>query len=357
VTKQALAAPERSDQAEDRAGRTNAVTNYSDAQRIEGGTIRGVGWSRRGGVMQIASVDDARIALGRSDGRVWIDAEDASTADLTALAECLELHPLIVEDIVERNQRAKVEFVRDTLHLVMFALQYGAELQRVEIDIVLGKRFLLTSHPRGWDPAGAANIRRLGAEHFLAVGADFMLYAVVDPLVDGYFPVLDRLGEELDDLEDEVIRRPDREVVERLFRVRRELLQVRHTVSPEREVFNQLTNREVGLIARERIIYFRDVYDHLIRINDELDTYRELVAAALETYLSTVNNSLSEVMKRLTAITAILAGIGAVGGIFGMSEAATAFQFQEGIGFWVVAIFCMLLGGVTFAYFRKIGWI
>ena len=159
-----------------------------------------------------------------------------------------------------------------------------------------------------------------------------MLYAIVDPLVDGYFPVLDRLGDQIDELEDEVVRQPDPEVVERLFRARRELLQVRHTVTPEREVFNQLTNREMGLIAPDRIIYFRDVYDHLIRITDELDTYRELVAGAIETYLSTINNNLSEIMKRLTSITAILAGVGAVAGIFGMSEAASAFQFTEGGG-------------------------
>ena len=156
-------------------------------------------------------------------------------------------------------------------------------------------------------------MKRLGVDHFLSQGTDMMLYAVVDPIVDGYFPVLDRLGEDLDQLEDEVVQTPNKEVVERLFRVRRELLEVRHTVTPEREVFNQLTNREVGLIATDRLIYFRDVYDHLIRMTDELDTFRELAAGAIETYLSTVNNNLSEIMKRLTAITAILAGIGAVG--------------------------------------------
>jgi magnesium transporter len=267
------------------------------------------------------------------------------------------LHPLIVEDIVERNQRAKVEFVTDTLHMVMFALLYRDELERIEIDIVLGRRFLLTSHPAGWEPSEAADVRRLGADHFLAVGVDFMLYSIVDALVDAYFPVLDRLGEELDELEDAIVRTPTREVVERLFRVRRELLQVRHTITPEREVFNQLTNREVGLIARDRIIYFRDVYDHLIRLTDELDTYRELVAASLETYLSTINNNLSEIMKRLTSITAILAGVGAVAGIFGMSEAATAFRFQEGGGFWLITVLCVAFGALVFAYFRKIGWI
>ena len=222
---------------------------------------------------------------------------------------------------------------------------------------MLGRRFVLTSHPPEWRPTEMPNIKRLGVDHFLAEGTDYMLYAVVDPMVDGYFPVMDTLGNQIDELEDEVVRRPTKPVVERLFRVRRELLEMRHTVSPEREVFNQLTNREMPLIARERIIYFRDVYDHLIRITDELDSYRELVSGALEAYLSTINNNLSEIMKRLTSVTAILAGVGAVAGIFGMSEAATAFNFQEGLGFWLVTGFCVLFGVLVFGFFRRINWI
>ena len=305
----------------------------------------------------IASIAEVSEALSDATARLWIDAADASEADIDEIAKLLGLHPLVAEDIVERNQRAKVEFIGDTLHLVMFALSYRDELQRDEIDIVLGARFLFTSHPRTWVPSESTHVKRLGVDHFLSQGTDMMLYAVVDPIVDGYFPVLDQLGEDLDQLEDEVVQTPNRDVVERLFRVRRELLEVRHTVTPEREVFNQLTNREVGLIAADRLIYFRDVYDHLIRMTDELDTFRELAAGAIETYLSTVNNNLSEIMKRLTAITAILAGVGAVAGIFGMSEAASAFKFQEGGGFWLVTAFCVAVGVVVYFYFRRIHWI
>jgi magnesium transporter len=145
--------------------------------------------------------------------------------------------------------------------------------------------------------------------------------------------------------------------VERLFDLRRSLLEVRHTISPERELFNQLTNREDPLIARDRIIYFRDIYDHLIRITDELDSYRELVSGALEAYLSTINNNLSEIMKRLTAVTAILAGIGAIAGIFGMSEAGAAFGLIEAPGFWLVTAFCVVFGMALAYFFHRIDWI
>ena len=200
-------------------------------------------------------------------------------------------------------------------------------------------------------------VARNGPAHFLAKGVDVALYAVLDAIVDGYFPMVDRLSDVTDDLEDQVVRKPDRDVVEQLFSVRRSLLLVRKVVTPEREVLNQLTNRENELIQPDTLIYFRDVYDHLVRITDELDTHRELLSSALEAYLSTVNNNLSEIMKRLTAVTAVLAGVGAVAGIFGMSEAATALSFKEGGGFWFVTAVVLGVGVVITAYFRHIDWI
>jgi magnesium transporter len=316
-------------------------------------------WSREGGLRRFESTEGLIAAFADASARVWVDVENASEALLQALAGCLDLHELVVEDIIERNQRAKVEYTAELMHIVMFALTYQAELLPAEIDIVLGPRFLLTSHSREWRPLETHTVERSGVEAYLSKGCDFALYAVVDPIVDAYFPVIDQLSEDIDELEDDVVRRPDGLVVERLFRVRRALLEVRHMVAPEREIFNQLTNRENPLIDAERIIYFRDVYDHLIRITDELDTHRELIAGALDAYLSTVNNNLSSVMKRLTAVTAILAGVGAVAGIFGMSEATLAFNFQqgEGPGFWLVTGLVFLVGAGAFAYFRRIGWI
>ncbi|MBA2489416.1 MAG: magnesium transporter CorA family protein [Chloroflexi bacterium] len=320
------------------------------------GVIKAYVWSPDGNVAEVDSLDHIQRAFADPDTRLWIDLEDASQGTLESIAGCLELHHLIVEDIVERNQRAKVEYTDETMHLVLFALQYDGELMTAELDIVLGERFLLTSHPPAWRPTETPNIRRNGVGHFLDHGVDHMLWAVVDAAIDGYFPVFDRLGDEIDDLQDDVLRRPSSRIVERVFQVRRDLLTIRHAVSPEREVFNQLTNRENPLIHPDRIIYFRDVYDHLIRLTDELDSFREQVGTTLDAYLSTVNNNLSEVMKRLTAVTAVLAGAGAVAGIFGMSEAGLALSLTDP-RFWVVTI-AILVGAVAgFAYFRRIGWI
>jgi magnesium transporter len=320
--------------------------------------VQGAAWSRAGGPRNLRSIKDALTALADPDTTVWVDLEEPGAPELAQLAGPLGLHPLVVEDIIDRNQRAKVEYVDDVMHLVMFAAVGDAGLpQLVEIDIALTEHCLRTSHPAAWRPLERGLPARMGAAHVLPKGPDAALYEVLDAIVDGYYPVIDQLSDTVDELEDAVVGRPDRSVVERLFAARRSLLLLRRAVSPEREVLNQLTDRDNPLIDAAAIIYFRDVYDHLVRVTDELDTHRELLSGALDAYLSTVNNSLSDVMKRLTAVTAVLAGVGAVAGIFGMSEAATALDLREGAGFWLVTGIVLLIGAAITWYFRRIDWI
>ena len=146
-------------------------------------------------------------------------------------------------------------------------------------------------------------------------------------------------------------------VVQRLFALKRELSNLRRATSPAREIFNQLTNREVGFIDPKHVVYYRDVYDHLIRVTDELDNDRDLVAGTLDIYVSIVNNDLSRIMKRLTGVTVILAGIGAVAGIFGMSEAGAAFGSGEAGGFWLVTGMVVLLALAAAWVLHRIDWI
>jgi len=314
-------------------------------------------WDAPSGIRTVESVAEIEQAFGREDSRIWIDLADPSAEVVHDLAALFDIHPLVVEDVLERNQRAKVELSGDNLHLVMFALTHPAELIAHEFEIVLGERFLMTAHEADGPSPRDAPFRRRDVSAYLAGGTDYVLWAICDWLVDGYFPVFDQVGDEIDELEEDVMDRASSAVVQRLFKVRRDLLTIRHAVSPQREIFNQLTNRDLALIDPARVVYFRDVYDHLIRLTDELDSYRELVSTTLDIYLSQVNNNLSEIMKRLTSVTVILAGIGAVAGIFGMSEAGLAFNFQEAAGFWLVTALALAVGGAALLYFRRIGWI
>ena len=194
---------------------------------------------------------------------------------------------------------------------------------------MLGQGFLLTVHNVDWDPRTGHHLAS-GVAPILKHGPDHLLWAIADDLIDGYFPFADRIGDAIDDVQDQVIRKATPDTVEQLFKLKRELIQVRRAISPVREVFNQLTNRDEKLIDPDEIVYFRDIYDHVIRLTDELDNYRELASATLDVYLTQVNNNLSVIMKRLTGVTVILAGIGAVAGIFGMSEAGTALNGGRG---------------------------
>jgi magnesium transporter len=292
----------------------------------------------------------------RPDTHIWIDFTSPSPDQVGAVATALELHPLIVEDIVEGNQRSKIESTDGIVHIVIFALEFDVDVIASEIDIVLADRYLFTVHEADWDPRTTSHLRA-GIGPVLSKGADHLLWALADSVVDGYFPFTDRLGDAIDEVQDDVIERASPEVLERLFKLKRELVQVRRAAAPVREIFSQLTNRDLALIDSEEVIYFRDIYDHVIRLTDELDNYRELASATLDVYLSTINNNLSLIMKRLTGVTVILAGIGAVGGIFGMSQATPALGGQEGFGFWFVTTTLVLAATIVAVVLRRIDWI
>ncbi|HXI46790.1 MAG TPA: magnesium transporter CorA family protein [Candidatus Acidoferrales bacterium] len=325
-----------------------------------------------GGKLTETEGDDALAALetavakGPAAGAgttLWIDMSDPDAALVARVASILGLHPLIAEDVVEGNQRAKVEVTDGLVHIVMFVLntaeaQAGAHfsVKAHEVDLVLGDGFLLSAHPGTWDPRSGHHFRP-GLEPILRPGADHVLWAIVDAIVDDYFPFADRLEDLIDRLQDAVVDRPTRDTLEELFGLKRDLIAVRRAVSPVREILNQLTNRELALIDAQEVLYFRDIYDHVIRLADELDTDRELVAATVEIYLSTINNNLSVIMKRLTGVTVILAGIGAIAGIFGMSEAGSAFAGIEAAGFWIVTLAVVAIAVTAAVVLRRVDWI
>ena len=331
-----------------------AVTSGDQPPLSDGADARILVW-RPTGMTESTDVASLRELLAEPETRIWVDCTNSSAEFVKPITEALGLHPLLAEDIVERNQRAKIETFEELVHIVLFQIAYQGEVQTAEIDLVLGTQFLLTVHDPECDLRNISPLSA-GAEPFLKRGTDYLLYAIADQVVDGYFPVLDKLADEIDEVQDQVLQAATTWTLERLFVLKRELLEIRRATSPAREIFNQLTNREIAAVDATHIVYLRDVYDHLIRVTDELDNYRELVSGTLDIYLSTINN-LSVIMKRLTGVTVILAGVGAVAGIFGMSEAGTAFQGLEAAGFWLVTMGVVVVAAVAAVVLRRIDWI
>ncbi len=289
--------------------------------------------------------------LAEPDTAVWVDLSAPSAAQVEAVGAALRLHPLIVEDVLEGNQRAKIETTDGVVHIVLFALERDTRFIPAEIDIVLGLGFLLTVHDAAWDPRVSHHLRG-GVLPILERGPDHLLWAISDDIVDGYFPFLDELGDAIDEVQDAVLLKATPASLEQLFHLKRQLIAIRRAASPTREVFNQLTNRDMTLIDADEVLYLRDVYDHVIRLTDELDNYRELAAATLDVYLTQVNNELSRIMKRLTGVTVLVAGVGAIAGIFGMSEAAV-----ETGSFWVVTGVITTGAAIGAVALRRIDWI
>jgi magnesium transporter len=332
--------------------------NPASTSRLAPGTIRVAAVT---GETVVESHGEEALAgleelLRQPGAAVWVDLTQPSFEQAKAVGDALALHPLIVEDILEGNQRAKIETTDGVIHVVLFHLTYDEKVATSELDIVLGSGFLLTVHQESWDPRDSNHLRS-GIGQVLRHGPDHLLWALADDIVDGYFPFADRLGYAIDDVQDQVVRRATPEVLEKLFLLKRELIEVRRAVSPVREVFNQLTNRDIALIDEDELVYYRDIYDHIIRLTDELDNYRELASATLDVYLSTINNNLSIIMKRLTGVTVILAGVGAIAGIFGMSEAGTALGGAEAGGFWLVTAITVGLAASAAFVLRRIDWI
>ena len=323
--------------------------------RVSSGPVRIVCWSSSG-VSESTDLADLAGLVARPDTRLWVDLTDPTEESVRAVARTLHLHPLVADDIQERNERAKVAVYDDMVHVVLFDLQYRGEVQPAELDLVLAKQFLLSVHASDSNLAQRVPMRD-GVGAVLAKGTDFLLYTIADRLIDGYFPMMDKLADEIDDLQDQVIQSPNEWTLQKVFTLKRELLAIRRATSPAREVLNQLTNRELAVIDPEHLVYFRDVYDHLIRVTDELDNYRDLVAGTLDIYLSTINNNLSRIMKRLTGVTVILAGMGAVAGIFGMSEAGALIGRGEPSGFWITTAVIVMLAVLAAVFLRRIDWI
>jgi magnesium transporter len=220
------------------------------------------------------------------------------------------------------------------------------------VDLVLGRNWVVMAHTgaiAGLTDNPQFNERLDGA---ISRGADFLLYTVVDLIVDGYFPLLDLMEEEIDVLEDRLLEQTDLQDMNRLLSFKRSLVHVRRSVGPQREVFNQLTRHDFPFVRPEHTVYFRDVYDHLIRISEELDSLRDILSGALEVHLSSISNQLNVTMKRLTAWGTIFVIVTAIAGVYGMNfEHMPELKWQYGYLF-ALALMVLISVGLYF-YFKK----
>ena len=310
--------------------------------------------ARSGNHVEQVSPEAVPDLLTRPGAAFWFDLDTPSETELQFIEKQLKIHHLTMEDVVKQNQRPKIESFEDYIYLVIHPLirKSDLEIEPAEVDLLLGRNWLVTV--RYGPVPGLVEDSRFHerVDHALARGADFILYVVVDLIVDSYFPLLDEINEEVDRLEDALLEQADIEEMNRLLALKRTLVHIRRAVTPQREVFNQLTRHDFPFIRPEYAPYFRDVYDHLIRITEELDSLREILSGTLEVHLAAVSNQLNITMKRLTAWGTIFVVITAIAGVYGMNFENMP-ELHWRYGYAAALVLMAAISGGLYVYFKK----
>jgi magnesium transporter len=291
-----------------------------------------------GRVMHDLTPRAMRDALADRESVLWVDVDVSNRHQHAVLEKVFHFHPLAVEDTLNPNSRVKYEEYDGFLFVIVRGVQLNQrttdpyDIDTLNLYFFLGPNFLVTAHGPGAEAVEAVIGRVLENPDLLARGPARVMHSILDVAVDAFFPILDSLDEFLDDLEERVFASFDQGALRDIFSVKRMVLALRRHLAPQREVLNQLTNRPSTLLPSAAQVYFRDVYDHVLRINDSLDTYRELLSSTLDSYLSQVSNRLSQSSKGLTVVATVTLPFVIMSGMWGMNFDHIPFAHQ-GHGF------------------------
>jgi len=308
-----------------------------------------------------STVDPADISeiLPQKEQFVWLDLQAPQEADIALLRDEFKFHALAIEDATRHHERPKVDSYDGYYFLVFYAISYDERRNRLSseaINLFVGSNYLVSVHH---DEISAIDetIKRWqkDAEQF-GHDAGALLYALLDTITDEYFPVIDRLADRVEGIEEQIFERFSEDALQDVFSLKRDLLSIRRIVAPERDVLNILIRREVPIFDRNAILYLQDVYDHIVRITDSIDTYRDLLSSALDAFLSVQSNRLNQIVKVLTIASIVLMSDALIAGIYGMNfefmpELHWTFGYPFALGLMV------MIGVALVAFFRWRKWL
>lgn len=290
----------------------------------------------------------------------WINIDGLHDVDIIdKIGTHFDIHPLILEDIVHTGQRPKVEDFESYAYFVLMMLYYNEESEDIEeeqFSLILGSNVVITFQERIGDVFKTIRDRIHNGKLRIRKGnAEFLTYRLIDTIVDNYFLVLEKLEEKIEILDEELLLKPTKETLKSVYDLRRKLLSLRKSIWPLRDVIGSIEKEDISLIGESMSIYFRDIYDHMIRLIETIEIFREMVSSMLDTYLTNVSNKMNEVMKVLTIIATIFIPLTFIAGIYGMNfKYMPELEWKYGYaGVWVlmIVIVCCM-----FVYFRKKKW-
>lgn len=323
-------------------------------------------------------IDPSAISEMLDDGEalLWIDANSPTPDELSLLIAELQLHPLALDDMAMQYGRARIEQFGDTYFLALYAARerpgpkppspdslatLRIEFQRV--NAFVARNYLLTVHDEACPEVLGVIERMRKAANGRPNDIGLALYALLDTIVDDYFPLIDDISEQMTVLEESIFADGGSSTLEQIFQLKKDMLAYRRLVTPLRDVVNVLLRAETALFSEKGLLYLRDVYDHLVRITENVDTYRDILSSAVDAHLSAISNRLAEssnrlnqTMQTLTAWSIILMSAGVIAGVYGMNFThIPELRWQFGYAFAVGLIVCVGVG--LFAYFKRRGWL
>lgn len=271
------------------------------------------------------SLGELAAVIRSGEGQLWVDMASLSRQNIALLDNCFGFHPLAVEDAMNPVSRVKVDEYPGFLFAIVRGVRFVPETddpydtETYNIAFFLGANFLVTVHGGQSSALSVVHDRVVRNPELLRSGAERVMHSIMDAAIDAYFPILDDIDEFVHGLEERVFQDFDQTALHEIFQVKRLTLSLRRHLSPQREVFNVLANRPSPLLAPDVQVYFRDIYDHNLRINESLDTFRELLSSTLDSYLSQVSNRLGTVTKGLSVVATISIPFVVVSGMWGMN--------------------------------------
>lgn len=290
----------------------------------------------------------------------WINVDGLHQIEiLEKLSNYYGLHPLILEDILNTNQRPKAEDLGDFIFIVVKMLYYnsGDEIATDQVSLILGENFVLSFQEKEGDIFNPVRERlRAGKGRLRKEGADYLVHALLDIIVDNYFVIMEKLGDEIEFLEDELVTNPTQKTLQTIHKMKRAMIFLRKAVWPLREVIGTLERGETPLIKESTGIYLRDIYDHTIQVMETIEVFRDMLSGMFDIYLSSISNKMNEIMKVLTVIATIFIPLTFIVGLYGMN-----FKYMPELewrwGYPMILI--LMLTAVIFmlAYFRKKRWL
>jgi len=309
---------------------------------------------------EVDNVEEA-FALRNKSSVTWLNIDGVHQPEIIEqVGKNFGMHPLVLEDIANTGQRPKMEDFDEYIFVVLRMLRFDEkenETKTEQISVVLGRDFVVSFQEMEGDVFDAIRERlRNNKGRIRKLGADYLAYSLIDAVVDNYFMILENLGETIEDIEDKLVTNPTSETLRTIHDLKREMVFLRKSVWPLREVINRLERSESPLINKSTFVYLRDVYDHTIQVIDAVETFRDMLSGMLDIYLSSVSNRMNEVMKVLTVIATIFIPLTFVAGIYGMNFRYMP-ELEQVWSYPAVLTLMLIVALLMVVYFRRKKWI